>query len=263
LALLYGHAINDGKIRLTDKVVDVLPDFAGSAFANDSVEDLLRMSSGAALVNSYTGPADNGASNPMNLQGGGDLRAILKSKTTVRAPPGTVFDYNGMQSALLGLMLRERLGGQTLTAYLEEKIWKPMGAEHPAVWIKDKQGYEGVQGQFGASVRDYAKLGSLFVNKGVANGQQVVPASWIEAMTRIDRSRPQPKDGTLYGLHVWLTSQGQGRGRFAGTYGQHIAFDPVAKLVMVQTAAAKTAEDEGNPHFFTIRNSLAASLTGK
>lgn len=257
LALLYGHAVAEGRIALSDRVVDVLPDFVETAFANDTVEDLLRMSSGAALVNSYTQAADNSATNPMNLQHYGDLRAILKAKRATASKPGSVFDYNGMISALLGLMLRERLQGRTITAYLEEKIWHPMGAEGPAIWIKDNKGYEGVQGQFAAQLRDYAKLGSLFVNQGRAGDKQVIPAGWIDRMTENRLDKPQPKERAVnYGLHVWLSGSGSGRGFFNGTNGQFIYFDPIARLVLVHTAVGRTAEYEGLIPFFALRSAI-------
>lgn len=260
LALLYGHAIAEGRIKLTERVADVLPDFSKSAFASDTVEDLLRMASGAALFNSYTEAADNSATNPINLQRTGDLKEILLAKTQIRSRPGEAFGYNGMQTALLGLMLRERLRGRTLTSYLEEKIWHPMGAEGPAVWIKDNKGYEGVQGQFAAQVRDYAKLGALFVTGGKVENVQVIPAGWIEQMTAWRSDKPQPR-GVGYGLHVWLASAGAGRGFFAGTNGQYVYFDPVAKLILVQTAVGRAADYEGSFHFFAIRTALVQALS--
>jgi CubicO group peptidase (beta-lactamase class C family) len=263
LALLIGIAISEGKIKdLSERVEEILPDFGESAFAKATVEDLLRMASGVRLVNSYRGDtADNWQTNPMNPDVT-NVRTFLRSKKDADSEPGSRFAYNGAQTALLGLILRERVGGP-LTAYLEEKLWKPMGAEGPAVWIKDKQGIEGVQGQFAALPRDYARLGYLFVNRGNINGKQVVPESWIAEMTRIRRDRPQPKGPPFYGLHVWLAQAGGGRGLFWGTNGQFVFFDPIARIVIVQTAVGKTAEYEGINHIFPIRDAIVRELAAR
>ena len=59
LALLMGIAINEGKFTLNDRIDTILPDFKDSAFADSTVEDLLRMSSGVALKESYETGADS------------------------------------------------------------------------------------------------------------------------------------------------------------------------------------------------------------
>lgn len=153
LALLVGIAIDEGKLSLDEHVAAVLPDFRDSAFADDSVEDLLRMNSGVALKNSFRpGEAsDNQTTNPM-IEPFTDMRAYLAGKKD-KDPAGKVFNYNGAVTAVLGLMLSARTGVSN-TEYLSTHLWGPMGAESPAYWIKNRAGQEGVQGQFVATLRD-------------------------------------------------------------------------------------------------------------
>ena len=260
LALLIGVAIEDGYLKSVDERVDeVLPDFKDSAFGPATIEDLLRMASGVALANSYTSFADNGATGSIRPPGR-SIRDFLRSKTERAAPRGTRFDYNGAQTALLGLILRERLRGMTLTQYLEKRIWQPMGAEQPCAWLTDADGYEGVQGYFSATVRDYAKLGYLMANRGFINGRQVVPESWIRQMTAVRAQAQPPVGNSFYGYHVWLAkgARNQGVGYFAGVYDQFIIFDSVAKLVIVQTAVSAAADkNEGPSHLFGMRAALS------
>lgn len=255
LSLLYGIAISEGLISLNTKVADVLPEFASSAWASDTVYHLLRMTPSARLVNSYVDHADNSYTNPMNNNV--DPAGYLARK---KGPflDGSVFHYNGAVTAVLGYMLKARLNGRTIAQYMEEKLWTPMGGESRAVVIRDTVGNEGVQGQMAATVRDYAKLGALMVNKGRAlDGTQVVPQAWIESMVKQERSKAQPTNGALYGLHVWLAQAGGGRGFFSGTHGQYIFFDPSSSTVIVQIGAAKDAEDSaGIDRIFPLRNAL-------
>jgi CubicO group peptidase (beta-lactamase class C family) len=259
LSLLIGIAVADGKLSLQDRVVDVLPDFEGSAFAQDSVEELLRMTSGVELKNSYQrGEAsDNQVLNPM-LEPQRDVRAYLKGKTAM-AVAGKTFNYNGAVTALLGLMLSARTG-MSNTDYLAQRLWEPMGAEAPGYWIKNWKGQEGVQGQFVATLRDYARIGQLMLNQGRVADRQVVPQAWIAQMTALRRDKPQPAQAPFYGLQVWIPQAAGGRSFAWGTNGQNIFVDPVAKTVIVHTGNSPDAEFNGNAHLFPLRDAIAAAL---
>lgn len=263
LSLLIGIAIADRKIALDEEVATILPEFKGSAFADATVEDLLRMSSGVALSNSYESGADsdNRSTNPI-VSPHRNVREFLRNKTEKAAPRGTVFQYNGAQTALLGAMLAHRVG-KSLTDYLQEKLWVPMGAESKAYWIKNRHGEEGVQGQFVATLRDYARLGYVVMNHGYANGKQIVPEEWIAKMTELRKDKPQPLKPPFYGLHVWIPQAGGGRSFFWGTNGQNIFVDPVAHVVIVHTGNSAKAEFDGNRHLFALRDGITRRLAAE
>jgi CubicO group peptidase (beta-lactamase class C family) len=56
---------------------------------------------------------------------------------------GAAFKYNQYHPLLLGLIL-ERTTGRSVSVYLQEKIWQPLGMEFPATWSLDstKHGFE-------------------------------------------------------------------------------------------------------------------------
>jgi CubicO group peptidase (beta-lactamase class C family) len=262
LSLLVGVAIADGKLALQDRVGSVLPDLAASAFADDTIEDLLRMTSRAVLSTSYVpGEAsDNRATDPM-VSPRQNIRNYLRGKTE-RAASGKQFDYNGAVSALLGLALSGRTG-KSNTAYLAEKLWAPMGAESSGYWIKNRSGEEGVQGQFVATLRDYARLGCLVMNNGALNGRQVIPADWIAQMATLRRDKPQPPHAPFYGLHVWIPAAAGGRMFFWGVAGQNIFVDPVAQVVIVHTGNSPSAVFDGNAHLFPLRDAIVKKLSAR
>lgn len=260
LSLLVGIAIEEKKLALGDKVRTILPDFKDSAFADATVEDLLRMSSGAALIEGYDVGrfSDNLAINPL-VEPFRDAREFLRGKKELAGKPGTIFAYNGAQTAVLGLMLAERVGG-SLTPYLEQKLWVPMGAESKAHWLQNRLGQEGAQGFFVATLRDYARLGYLVMNQGRINGKQVVPASWIASMVELRRDKPQPTAVPYYGLHIWIPQAAGGRSFFWGTNGQNIFVDPIARVVIVHTGNSPKAEFHGNGHLFPLRDAITQTL---
>jgi len=260
LALLVGVAVSDGKLALSDRVSALLPEFSASAFADDTVEDLLRMSSGAALKNSFERGADsdNRAINPM-IWPRCEVSDYLKKKAARSSAPGSVFDYNGAQTAVLGLILKRRTGSSA-TAYLEEKIWRPMGAESAGYWIINQHGDEGVAGQFAATLRDYARLGMLVMNHGRINGRQIVPADWITQLTQLRTGKPQPTRPPFYGLHIWIPKAAGGRSMFWGVNGQNIFIDPIARVVIVHTGNGPDAEFNGNAHLFPLRDAIIRTL---
>ncbi len=261
LSLIVGIAVNEGKISLSEEIGDILPDFKNSAFTHATVEDVMRMASGATLLNSFEPGAesDNRATNPI-VSPNQNVRSYMSRKKEISAEPGKTFAYNGAQTAVLGAVMAERLGNN-LTAYLEQKIWIPMGAESAGYWIKNWYDEEGVQGQFVATLRDYGRLGYLVMNKGQANGRQIIPAEWIEKMTTLDKSKPQPANPPYYGLHIWIPRAANGRSMFWGTNGQNVFIDPIQQVVIVHTGNSPKAEFDGNRHLFALRDAIVRKLS--
>ena len=260
LALLVGVAVSEGRLRLDEKVVDMLPGFEASVFGQATVEDLLRMTSGVALKTSYEkgGISDNQATNPI-ISPDQDVGRYLRDRKEAD-PAGKVFHYNGAVTAMLGAVLRARTG-QTNTDYLSEKLWRPLGAQAPAYWITNKRGEEGVQGQFLATLRDYARLGLLVMNNGKVGDTRVVPEKWISQMVALRMDKPQPGGPQKYGLHIWIPQAARGRSMFLGTNGQAIFIDPVAQVVIVHTANAPEADYNGNGHLYPLRDAIIRELT--
>lgn len=262
LALLVGIAIDDGKLRMNEPVRDVLLDFAQSAFAEATVEDLLRMTSGVALKVSYEKGvvSDNQATSPI-ISPYQNIQQYLRDKQDAN-PAGKVFDYNGAVSAMLGSVLQARTH-QSHTQFLQERLWQPMGAEASGYWVKNRRGEEGVQGMFAATLRDYARLGLLVMMSGKVGDKQIVPESWITQMTALRLDKPQASGQPKYGLHIWIPQAAGGRSMFLGTNGQAIFIDPVAQTVIVHTANSPDAFYDGNAHLYPLRDAIVNALKSR
>jgi CubicO group peptidase (beta-lactamase class C family) len=109
---------------------------------------------------------------------------LLKAK--IAQPPGK-FRYQSINTQLLGLII-ERATGERLYTYLEEKLWKPLGAVHRATWNVDSRKRKQVLTSAGlnATIRDFAKLGRLYLKKGNWEGKQVLNESWVTNISSID-----------------------------------------------------------------------------
>lgn len=151
-------------------------------------------------------------------------------KIRTKSAPGIKYEYQSINTFLLGVIL-ERATGKSPSAYLEEKIWIPLGMESKASWMLDrKDGKEKTFCCINAQARDHARFGTLYLNKGKWLNQQIISEKWIE------ESLPcQPNDSVYSYPYHWQTGYCE-RGDFnaRGLYEQYIFVDPKTNLVIVQ-----------------------------
>ena len=98
-------------------------------------------------------------------------------------------------------MVIEKATGTTLTNYLSEKFWKPMGAEHSALWQIDSKesGMEKAYCCIAGTARDFARFGKLFINKGKWNDEMILDPSYVDLSIN-----PVFEDSPYYGYGWWL-----------------------------------------------------------
>jgi CubicO group peptidase (beta-lactamase class C family) len=104
----------------------------------------------------------------------------------IAEPPGR-FRYQSVNTQFLGWII-ERATGKKLSAYLEEKIWKPLGMEHNATWNVDskKRKRELASAGLNAVPRDFAKFGQLYLNTGSWQDHQILDEEWVNTIASID-----------------------------------------------------------------------------
>jgi CubicO group peptidase (beta-lactamase class C family) len=208
------------------------------------------MSSGVDFGEDRDGQRDlNRLWNDMVAGGWIRNKGTIKSITQFNhrtAPAGTRFYYASIEPDVLGVVLRYATG-KSLSDYLHEKVWAPIGTEADAKWLLDAEGFELAHHGFNAVLRDYARLGRLLAHGGAWDGKQLVPAQWM-----IDATTVRASDGFLmpgklgsgslgYGYLIWLLPGARRQFSLRGLYGQHVLVDPPSKLVMVQTAVERSA----------------------
>ena len=246
-SLLIGAAIHDGYIdSVADPIVKYLPRLAGSEYGESRVQDILQMASGIAWNEDYEDPeSDVARAAALN---GVALTDYLVQLPRV-APPGTRFNYNTAESNLLGEVLRSAIG-LNAAPYLSQKIWQPMGMESDANWLLSLPEDRETGGCcISATLRDYARLGLFALADGVLpDGTRILPEGWMAAST----TPSEGYDG--YGYKWWLDVDGR-YGAY-GIFGQTIAVDPKAKLVIAVHSNAQAAD--GSAYGQKLEAALAA-----
>jgi CubicO group peptidase (beta-lactamase class C family) len=243
--LLIGIATSEGAIRSVDDTPETyVPGFAGSEYGRTPIRDLLHMSSGVDFGETRDGGRDlNRLWNGMGIAFPGTkigtVESILQFNERI-APAGTRFYYASIEPDVLAMVLHNAIN-RSLSDYLREKIWEPIGAEADARWLIDAEGYELAHFGFNAVLRDYARLGRLLAHDGAWDGKQIVPAQWMIDATTVRASDAYLLPGRAtkrfgYGYLFWLFPGERRQFALLGFKGQYICVDPPSKLVMVHTA---------------------------
>ena len=234
-SILAGIAISEGKIKsVHQRVSDFIPSFNKGMDSLLTIEDLLTMSSGINFNENYYSPFGY----PAKAYYCTDLmKMTLKYKVTLK--PGRVFNYMSGNSAILGYVVSIATG-EKLSDYAAEKLWQPMGAEHPAYWSLDKKGgMEKAYCCFNSNARDFARLGKLYLDSGKWNGKQIVPKDYVLASTT-----PKVTDG--YGYNWWITHVEKRYVVFytAGLFGQYVYVVPDKHMIVVRLGKLQTDDDD-------------------
>jgi CubicO group peptidase (beta-lactamase class C family) len=247
-SMLIGIAVAEGKIRSIDQpAADYVPGLAGTEFGRTSIRDLLHMASGIAFTETYDG-TDDIAKLGHALYSGlgqGPVQAVAMFNTR-EVPAGTRFHYASVETEVLGLVLANAVG-ESPSAYLQSRIWQPMGAEADATWVVDASGQEITYGGFSAVLRDWARLGLLLAHDGAWNGRQLIPRQWLLDATTVQAPVLAPHTATRfdgYGYQVWLLAGPRRQFALRGVHGQAILVDPAARLVLVHTAVRIKASQD-------------------
>jgi CubicO group peptidase (beta-lactamase class C family) len=196
----------------------------------------------------------------------GGVEAVLPFNVRLM-PAGMRFSYASVETQVLGLVLRGAVG-RPVAAYLEEKIWQPMGAEADATWVTDDTGQEATYCCVNAVLRDWARVGLLLANDGRAQGRQLIPAEWLRAATTVRDDQPYLRPGTAtkflgYGYQTWILPGPRRMFVLLGVRGQSIYVDPASRLVMVHTAVRRQpAGDPGNIEAGALWRGLVTQLGG-
>ena len=245
-SILIGIAIDEGLIKsVNDPITDYVPELKKNGFEKVSIKHLLQMTSGIEFNESYINPFGHAAS----FYYGTNLRKEIR-KLKLKSEPGTKFEYVSGNSQLLGLVLEGAIKNKSVTQYLEEKLWKPLGMEYDASWSIDrkKNGLEKTFCCINARARDFAKIGRLYLNSGNWNGKQIVSKEWVEQSTK-----PEKSAGSVpYYQHQWWIPTPKGDFMAEGILGQFIYVNPSKKIIVV-----RLGKSEGKTDWWKFLPSLA------
>ncbi|MBQ8202083.1 MAG: beta-lactamase family protein [Clostridia bacterium] len=195
-AIAIGILLGEGRLSLDDHITDYfqdyLPEQPDERLLRLTIRDMLRMAT-CYRSTAYREGVDENWTKPF---------------FTARAThePGTVFHYDTGCSQVLAA-LAARLSGQEVIDFLNERVFRPIGAEDEKYWLRDPSGT--CQGGTGLcmSLRDLHKVTRLIME----GGRGLIPGWFCEEMGRnhiINALNATREEGYGYGWQVWMTRAG-------------------------------------------------------
>ncbi|MCC9136331.1 serine hydrolase domain-containing protein [Pontibacter silvestris] len=247
VSILVGAAIREGKIKSVEQPVgDFLPAFKEGNKASIKLKHLLWMSSGLSWDESYSSPF----SVTTEAYYGSDLKQVIGQLEAVEES-GKAFIYKSGDTQVLSFVLEEATG-KSLSKYAEGKLWKPLGAKQDAEWSLDRTGgNEKAYCCFFSNARDFARIGRLYLNNGIWNGDTIVDPAYVKASLTPNRL-PAASDGekvNFYGYQWWLLPGYKGQDIFyaRGILGQYIIVIPKKDIIIVRLGKKRGERDGNHP----------------
>lgn len=269
-ATAIGFAVSENRLSVEDKVISFFPDDLPAKISPNleelRIKDLLSMSVGHEKENSaIIATTDNWVKGFLN--------------TPIVYKPGTKFLYNSPATYMLSAIV-QKVTGQKVIDYLKPRLFDPLGITGMD-WEVDPKGIN--TGGWGLRLKteDMAKFGQLFLQKGLWNGKQILPASWIEEASSMkimqNPDAPQAKKDSSDWLQGYCYQMWRCRNngyRADGANGQYIIVLPEKDVVIAVTAEAPDMQGEINliwkyllpafqPKKLPANNALLSNLKAK
>lgn len=244
VSALMGIAVSEGYVgSVEDPIGKYIPEFVGTELENIPIRACLQMASGI----NFDEEKDMSGFSMRTLMGRPAMKVI--SKYGVQEEPYTYRRYLSINTEILGQIIKNATG-RGLADYMEEKLWKRMGAAHDAYWTLSN-GTELAMGGLSVSLRDYARFARLYLNNGSYNGEQILEKDWIRDSVdiRAEYSRPGSNydayNAIGYGYQWWVPQGEQGEFMAIGVYGQWIYVNPSNRVIIVKTSADPNFMEKG------------------
>lgn len=237
VAALLGKAIEDGYIKNLDQPV---ADFFLQFDKRLTVGDLASMASGLNWEEDYYSPFSMTARAYFD----DNIREQILQLQVVD-PPGEEYEYLSGNTQLLAMVITEATG-KTLSEYLSESFWKPLGMAEDALWQLDSEasGMEKAYCCIASNARDFARFGKLYKDYGKWNGRQVLDSAYVALSTR-----PRFEEAPHYGYGFWLENfNGKKVFYMRGILGQYVIVIPEDDLIIVRLGHQVGDRPEGLEH---------------
>ncbi|ULQ52071.1 ChbG/HpnK family deacetylase [Flavihumibacter fluvii] len=231
-ATAIGFLVAEKKLTVEDKVIsffpDKLPDNISDHLKALRIRDLLSMSVGQEEDPTWA-----------IVQSPDWIKEFLK--TPIKFQPGTAFLYNSAATYMLSAIV-QKVSGEKLVDFLQPRLFAPLHIKE-IDWETDPQGIN--TGGWGLRLKteDMAKFGQLFLQKGIWQSKQIIPAAWIEEASTMkimqDPSAPEEKKSKSDWLQGYCYQMWRGRHnsfRGDGAFGQYILVIPDEDVVVAITS---------------------------
>lgn len=257
---LLGVLVAQGKLKTSDPAPIKQWQTPGDPRGAITVENLMRMASGLDFDETNTG--FDRSSRMLYLE---DDIAAAAAATRPVAAPGTRFHYASPGTILLGLIIRDAVGG-TPEAFLDfawSQLFRPLGMRSVTLEF-DASGNPITSTYMFATACDWARLGQLYLDNGKVGDRRLLPEGWVDFTARSTLD-------SYYGAGLWTLRsphrwpQAWIRSGFppdayfgSGDLGQRIVVLPTQRLVIVRLGDAVDPTGDMAGMQRLIRETIAA-----
>ena len=250
--------IAEGRLDPATLIADLIPELAGSGFADATLRQVLDMTTALDFSEEYTDPNSGiGAFSmalgltprPPGYAGPTDVFSYLPGIAKA-GTHGERFTYRTCNTEVLGWLVA-RTEGKRLEQVLAERIWVPLGLEQDADFLIDSTGMPFAGGGLNPCLRDMARFGEAMRCDGMGNGGQAI-AREVVAGIKAGGSKAAfaPAGFTYlpegsYRSQWWAMPGNHGAFSARGIHGQAIYIDPVAEMVIARFGSHPIAGNGG------------------
>ena len=238
--MLAGVLVGEGLLDPAAAVVEYVPELSGGAYDGATVRQVLDMTAAPDFDMTYLG-ADTEVQRGDRCAGWrvgrvddpDGTRAFLASLIG-HGTHGASFQYCSATTDVLAWIL-ERAASTPYARLMSERIWAKIGAEADALITVDAHGAPYACAGMGMRLRDLARFGRLIGDRGIRDGEPILPAEWVDA-TFAGGDLPTDEsnhDGVTYRNQWWVPRQGEAM-YAVGIFGQYLWVDPSSGVVIAK-----------------------------
>jgi CubicO group peptidase (beta-lactamase class C family) len=245
-ATAIGLLADEGRIRVTDRLADLLPEYvpenAHEYFSQITVRDLLMMAA---------------PSSPVTYVDDGPDWAKSFCKHPCDHPPGTQFAYDtGATVALCAIV--EKLTGQSMFESMRAKLFDPIGFSKDAFCVESPDGRSWGGSGVNCTLRDLARFAEVYLNGGVWNGRRLLSREWVEEATALQLTIGDSPFVPGYGYQIW---RHEGGFWFNGMGSQYAFCFPDKSLIVATVGETMLSGEEAKWYWLAAVKKLASRLS--
>lgn len=200
-AIGIGLLIEEGKLSLSDKLVDIFPDKI-----DGEISEYLKEQTVYQMLTMTT------VGNPNNwfAETDPDRVHLYFNHRTHAHPAGTIWEYDSAGSQVLATIV-EKLSGMELLAYLKMKLFDKMGSFKNAEILKTRNGDAWGDSALLCTTRDAVTFAQLLMDGGVWEGERLMNEEFVRTATsKVVDNKSSWRPGCYthgYGFQIWRTEQ--------------------------------------------------------
>lgn len=205
VGLLYGIALAEGKVAAIDQsLIAQMSEYSDLADESDRKAILINHTLSMKMGTEWNEelPYTDARNSEIAMEQAEDRYRYALDRPMVNKP-GEQWVYNGGAVAVIGKLISDGVG-MSIDQYAREKLFQPLGITD-FEWVRGEDNVPSAASGLRLNIHDLAKIGQLIVQDGQFDGQQVVPADWLQESFK---PRSELPTGLRYGYFWWLAPWG-------------------------------------------------------